>query len=73
MCSVSKCIYKYDITFHGFPGSNSGTRSVANADDEELDCGFDPLFGQTSLLSSPLSGHPLSERAPTLVHVLKLI
>lgn len=61
------------FTFQGFPGSNSGTRSVVNADDVELDWEFDPLFGQTSLLSSALSGHPLSERAPTLVQVLKLI
>lgn len=62
---------KIIFTFHGFPGSNSGTRSVANADDAELDWEFDPL-GQPSLLSS-LSGHPLSEWAPTLVQVLKLI
>lgn len=60
------------FTFHGFPGSNSGTRSEANADDEELDWGLDP-FGHPSLLSSALSGHPLSERGPTLVQVLKLL
>lgn len=36
---------KKKITFHGFPGSNSGTRSVKAA---ELDC---VATGQESLLS----------------------
>ena len=38
-------VHATKITFHGFPGSNSGTRSVNAA---ELDC---VVTGQESLLS----------------------
>jgi hypothetical protein len=58
------------ITFHGFPGSNSGTRSVKAAEVDWVVTGQESLLSGWPAPSLPGSGHPSEFERLTVDHVL---